>query len=135
MNRLNPIYIGILLIIILGFVFFKLNGAKVEYTQAKASYRQTSLVANELSGLKSVYTDKGRVKNSLQKILKHTILRTANIEQKIKKSGISISSKSINMKSVNFLMGKILNGTYQISAMKIKKLSETKVSLELEIKW
>ncbi len=135
MNRINPLHIGILLFVLLGFLLFKLSEAKSEYREAKSSYKETLAIANELSGLKAVYADRSRSKKSLQKILRHTSLRSTEIEKNIKKSGISISAKSMDMKALNFLMGKLLNGTYQIEGIKIKQLSDTKVSLNVEIKW
>ena len=135
MNRINPVHIGILLLVILMFAFFKLGGAKVDYSEQKESYKETMQLANELSGLKKVYSAKVQSKKSIQKILRHSYLRSAEISKNIKKSHIIIASKSIDIKALNFLMGKLLNGTYQISSMKIKRLSDAKVSFDMEIKW
>lgn len=135
MNRINPIYFGALLLIILGFMLLNLSSAKDEYAEAKVSYQETLLVANELSTLKEVYADKKKTKKSLQKILNNSVLKESKIEQQSKKSGITLSSKVMNMTAVNYLMGKLLNETYQIKSMRIKRLSETKVTLYMEIKW
>jgi hypothetical protein len=48
---------------------------------------------------------------------------------------VILSSKSIDKKALNLLMGKLLNGVFQINSFKIKKLDEFKVSFEIEIKW
>ena len=53
----------------------------------------------------------------------------------MKKSSMLISSTSMEKNALNTLMGKILNGAYNISSLKIKKLSENSVSFEMEIKW
>lgn len=135
MNRINPIYVGALLLIIVGFMLLNLSSAKDEYAEAKVSYKETLIIANELSGLKAVYADKKKIKKSLQKILNSSVLKESKIEQQSKKSGTTLSSKAMNMTAVNYLMGKLLNGTYQIKSMKIKRLSETKVTLDMEIKW
>ena len=135
MNRINPLYAGGFLVVILLFMFFKLGRAEDEYLEAKDSYKQTLLLANELSALKAVYSDKNRAKKSLLKILRHSSLKSAEISQKMNKSSIKISSKSMDIKAINFLMAKLLNGTFQISSLKIKQLSEIRVSLEMEIKW
>jgi hypothetical protein len=37
--------------------------------------------------------------------------------------------------TLNLLMGKILNASFNITSMQIKKLSDDKVSLDMEIKW
>ena len=135
MNRINPLYIGISLSVLLIFVFFKLNSATDQYYDAKESYKETLLLANELNGLNKIYSNSSKTKKNLKKILRHSTLKKAEIKQKITKSSIKISSQSMNIQSLNFLMGKLLNGTYQIQSLKIKQLSELRVSLEMEIKW
>ena len=135
MNRINPLYAGGFLVVVLLFIFFKLGSAKDEYLEAKDSYKQTLLLANELSALKTVYSDKNRAKKSLLKILRHSRLKSAEISQTMNKSSIKISSKAMDIKAINFLMAKLLNGTFQINSLKIKQLSEIRVSLEMEIKW
>ena len=135
MNRVNPFYIGISLFIVLIFVMLKLSGVSDEYYNAKESYKETLVLANELHGLKDIYANKLETKKSLQKILNHSALKSAEIKQQSKKSSIKISSQSMDMKTLNFLMAKILNGTYQIKNLKIKQLSKIRVSLDMEIKW
>jgi len=135
MNRVNPLHIAILLVVVLGFMLFKLTKATDEYHESKDSYKQTLTLANELSGLKKVYADKNKIKKDLQKILRHSSLRSASIEKTLKKNNMTITSQSIDMTGLNFLLGKVLNATYQINTLKVKQLSETKASLFLEIKW
>lgn len=135
MNRINPLYAGAFLIFILLFMFFKLANAQDEYIEAKASYKETLSLANDLSGLKVVYADKNRAKKSLLKILRSATLTSADISQTMNKTSIKISSKGMNIKAMNFLMGKLLNATFQINSLKIKQLSEIRVSLDMEIKW
>jgi len=135
MNRINPLYIGLSLVVLLSFISYKLNMVTNEYDVAKSEYKETLALANELKSLKNVYGDKKRVKKSLQKILNHSSLRVSEINKSFTKSTLKIDAKTIDVKALNFLMGKLLNGTYQITNIKIKKLSDLRVSLELEIKW
>ena len=135
MNRINPLYVGISLFVILIFVFLKLSSVSDEYYDAKESYKETLTLVNELSGLKEVYSNKSIAKESLQKILNHSSLKSVEIKQKNTKSTIKLSCASMDMKALNFLMGKILNGTYQVKNLKIKQLSKIRVTLDMEIKW
>jgi len=43
--------------------------------------------------------------------------------QKRTKTGVILSSKSINAKELNRFMGRVLNGAYNITKLKIKKIS------------
>ena len=135
MNRINPLHIGALLLVVLLFSIFKLSSAKSDLVKVKEEYKEVRELATSLSGLKTVYADKKSVKKALERVLKLSSLRSANIQQKSKKSGVTLSSVSMDKNALNSLMGKLLNGAYQINSFKIKKLSDSKVSFEMEIKW
>ncbi len=135
MNRINPIHIAILFIVILAFVMMKLHDAKVELAQNQESYQKTLLLANQIKGLKHSYFNKIKIQKSLGRVLRQSTLRSANITKKITNSGILLTSESMNISALNLLMSKILNGTYNISNLKIKRLSNENASLRLEIKW
>ena len=135
MNQINPLQIGALLVAIIAFLFFKLHGVKAELVEATASYKMSEKLAVEVSSLKSVYANKKKTKNAINRILAQGSLSTAALEVKRNKKSIKISSKSIETKALNSLMGKILNGSYNVTTLKIKRLSETKASLDMEIQW
>jgi len=135
MNRVNPIHIAILLIVLLLFVMLKLNTAREELTDAKESYSQTLVLAQKIKGLKSTYFNKTKVLKSINMLLRNATVRSAGISKKVTNSSILLTSKSMNIRSLNFLMGKILNGTYVVSELQIKRLSDKTASLRLEIKW
>ena len=135
MNQVNPLHVGALFVALLAFLFFTLSGAKSELVQAKESYIQSEELALKLSGLKDTYADTKGTKKALQRVLAQPSLKSANLEVKHAKTLVKIATKSIDTTALNSLMGKILNGSYNVTRMKIKKLSETKASLEMEIKW
>jgi len=135
MNQINPLQIGALLVVIIAFLFFKLDGVKSELVEATASYKESEKLAVEVSSLKAVYANKKKTKNAINRILAQGSLREASLDVKRNKKSIKISSKSIETKALNSLMGKILNGSYNVTTLKIKRLSETKASLDMEIQW
>ena len=135
MNQINPLHIGGLLLTLLVFLMLQLSDVKAELAEAKSEFAKSEKVAVDLSSLKAVYANKKRTKRALERILSQRSLRSAGLEIKRTKEFVKISSPSIDTRALNFLMGKILNGSYKISELKIKKLSETKASLLLEIKW
>jgi len=135
MNRVNPLYLGLLLLFVLALSIFKLNSAKDELIDAKQSYKEVSKLANELVSLKAVYNNKKKLEKSLRRILRNNTLKTAKIKSKFKKSNVKLGSKSIDKKALDFLMGKIFNSTYNVVVLDIKKLSKEKASFKMEIKW
>lgn len=135
MRAINPIYIGFLLLSILAISIYSLNSAKSDLKEAKEIFLKTSKVAIELNGLKKAYSKNSSLQNTLKRLLSQKILREANINAKFKKNSLLLESKEMNIQSLNYLMEKILNATYNVTSMKIKKINESKASFEMEIKW
>lgn len=135
MNQINPLHIGALLLVFIMFLFFKLSGIKEELVEAKQEYKVSQKLALNVSSLKSVYENKRRTKTAIERVLHQRLLQSANFKIQREKDAIKISSQSIDASALNFFMGKILNGTYDIRVLKIKKLSQTTASLEMEILW
>lgn len=135
MNQINPLHIGALLVALLAFLFFTLSGIKSDLVEEKNLYLESEKLAVELSALKDVYADKKGTQKSIERLLLQKSLKSADLKVKKDKKSIYISSKSMDAKALNSLMSKILNGSYNLTELKIKKLSETKVSLDMEIKW
>jgi biopolymer transport protein ExbB/TolQ len=135
MNRINPLYVGPLLVVILLILFFKLSTLKEELRELKHSYKESEHLAQNLARLKKLYATQDKTKRSLKRILSQSSLKSANIEQKSSKKSLNISAKKMDAKALNSLMSKILNGSYQVAYLDIKKLNESEVSFEMEIKW
>ena len=125
MNRINPLYAGAFLVVLLLFLSFKLSSSKSELLDAKEAYKESFKLSSELSGLKKVYSKKMNLKSFM----------SASVTVKNIKNGVILSSKSMSVNELDELMGKVINGAYNITELKVKKLNPTKVSLYLEIKW
>lgn len=135
MNRINPLYLGAFLVVLLIMSIYSLNSAKQSLRESKESYKETQKIADELSGLKKAYADSENSTKAIKRLLTQPSLRASAIKADYKKSGVKISSNEMDKKALDFLMGKLLNSTYDIRKMKIKRLSEEKAELELEIRW
>ncbi|MCF6330914.1 MAG: hypothetical protein L3I99_05140 [Sulfurimonas sp.] len=135
MRAINPIYIALLLISILLISIFSLSFAKSDLIKSKIAFLETSQIANELGGLKKAYLKNSSSQKDLKIILNKKILKEAKLDIKFKKNSVSLKSDEMDKKALNFLMAKILNGTYNVVSMKIKKLSESKASFNMKISW
>jgi len=133
MNQINPLHIGTLLVVFILFLFFQLSSVKEELKDADKSYKVSEKLAVDLSSLKNVYGDKEKTKKAIERILRHPLIKQAKLIIKMDKKSIHIRSKSVSAKVLNSLMGKLLNGSYKITSLKIKKLDDRKASLNLEI--
>lgn len=133
MNQINPLHIGGLLLVILIFSIFNLNGLKKELVESNATYKVSEILATDLKSLKDVYSNKQNIKSSIDRMLSQPLLKSANLLVRRSKTSVIISSKSMDMLALNALLGKVLNESYKIQSMKVTKLSETKASLKMEI--
>ena len=135
MNRINPIQIIALIVVLFLFFSFKLSDAKEELIEEKDSYKKTSQIAIKLDALKSTYKDKTKTLKKLNKILNYPLVKKAEVTKDVKSSKVVLEAESINKQSLNYLMGKLLNNTFNISSLNIKKLDEKTASIKVEIKW
>ena len=135
MNRINPLYLAALLLVVLMMSIYLLKDAKNSLLEAKQNFKETQKIANELSGLKKAYTDKKRGEKEIKRILSQPLLTNSQTKADYKKKGVVISSEGIDKRALEFLMGKLFNSSYNIKEIKIKRLSEEKAQLQVEIKW
>jgi hypothetical protein len=117
------------------FLVVKLNGAKSALKEEQDRYQKTLTLANELTSLRKSYFDKVTVQRGINSILSQSILRSANIKKKVSNRNILLSAEALDLASLNYLMSKILNGSYVIGELKIKRVDDEKASLKMEIKW
>jgi hypothetical protein len=135
MNRINPLHVIVLLVVMLMFFIHKLNSAKNEFAQIKEQHRETLRFTTKLSALNEIYFDKNKIKKSIDSILKQSSLKSANISQKTTNLSIVLTSESINKTALNSLMGNFLNGSYNIDSFHIKSIDSNSASFKMEIKW
>ena len=132
MNRINPLYILILLVMLLVFFSIKLMHAKDELSSAQKNYEKTLALVSELTSLKNIYENKKANKASLERILLGT---SADLDEQIKKKSILLQAQAIDYTNINRLVSKLLNSSFEIKTMEIKKQSDEKAKLAMEIKW
>ena len=135
MNRFNPLYVGILLLLLLAFFVMQLAEAKKELHEEKKLYEKSLKLALETSALKKAFANKTKEKREIFRILSSSVLKNVDVTKKVTNSGIYISAKNMDRNALNYFMGKILNATFVITKLQIQKTSENKATLEVKIKW
>ena len=133
MRQVNPLYIALMLIAVLAVVGFRLDGAKQTQLQAKADLEKTQVMAKRIDALKKSW-DKGKmVRKELDRLLKSSPLRNAGIESKEQRGSVSITAKKIDAKAAEYLLNKLLNGTYVIKTLSVKRLDAETGALHVEV--
>ena len=134
MKKINPFYIILLLIVILVVVMFNLMHVKDELHEAQDSYDKTKAMVHRIVDLQQSWDNKKNTKNSIRRILRSSVLRNARIVQKDKRGVIVLHGSSMDSKSASYLIGRLLNASFTIKSMKIRRLNKERASLDVEIK-
>lgn len=133
MRQINPLYVMALLVLALVFVMIKLNATTQYQNEALSDLAKTEKMAKRITTLKRVWDRPKATKKELSQLLKARPLRGAEIVRKNQRGGIVLKAKALNTQQMGYLMSKLFNGAYTIKSYRLKRLSEEKASLEMEI--
>ena len=134
MSRINPLYLLGLMLFLLVFVFVKLEDSKENQVSVKADYEKINTLALNIVSLKKTWSVGKKNKVKLEKLLRSGLLREAGIMKKYKRDSVTLSAESMGFKNSQYLLNKLLNDSFVIIGMKIKRLDEKTVSLKMDIK-
>jgi len=133
MRQINPLYISLLLVLVLMIVFIRLNSAKEEYNEAKNELKKTEMMGKRIVALKRNWGEDASKEAALSRVLKASILQEAAIKKKREGKMLTITSEKAGAKAVEFLLNKLLNGTFAVKSLKIRALSDEFASVRVEI--
>ncbi len=132
--KINPLYVGLLLLMALLFVMFRLNESKETLHESKIVLEKVEAMADEIDALKRAWDAPKATVTAINRLLKAPQLKSANI-QKVKKRGLLIlSSKKANLKATNYFFVKLFNGAYILQKFEVIRLDDETVSFSVEIK-
>jgi len=132
--KINPLYIGLLLVMALFFAVYQLDKSKQQLHDSKIALIKIEEMAQEIDALKQAWDNPKTVNAALNRILKAPQLKSANI-QKVKKRGLIIlTSKKANLKATNYFFVKLFNGAFILQKFNVKRLDDETLSFSVEIK-
>ncbi len=134
MKQINPLYVAMLLLVLLVLVVVQLNKAKNEQYEAKENLKQTKEMAERIVALKKSWSDASQSNKNLQKLLRAPQLKASQIEQKKEGDKVILSSKNMDIAAVNYMVNKLLNGTFVLGAVKIVREENELFSFSVEVR-
>jgi len=134
MKQINPLQLVIFLTLLLGISLYMLHNKKAEVTTIKNKIAHVNAVADEIVNLKKSWGNKKINKTKAMRILNHSIIKNGDIKYKVSRSTIAIEGKNIDLKTLNYLLNKILNATLNVTALKIRHLDEHHADITMEIR-
>jgi len=132
MNKINPLHIIALLVVIVLFVFMQIRSAKEELSADSIALKNGKEIALQTTAYRNMYINKGNLKNTLKRIVQQN---PGHLTLKQNAHTIDISSKELSLSELDSLMSRILNGAFKITKLQISKVDKKRASLQLEITW
>ena len=135
MNRVNPLYILLILVALLGLLLYQ--STKLDSTIAMQEKRLTQLKnrAKEIATLKNYWGDKRVQKRRVQALINSPIIKKFIKNSTNKKDGMKLTLTNIDGANADRIINKIGNSFVKIGSLAIKKESKTKISMEVELKY
>lgn len=135
MKHIHPLIIILLLVILSAFFALKLHQASGELNEVKESYHRSMELAKELEGIKKSFLSQKKAKEQIERFLRSALLKEFDVISTFTHGGVKIEAKNIDAKALQFLATNLLNGSYELSEFKIKRLLDTRAHLQAEIVW
>lgn len=133
MRQINPLYISLLLVVVLMIVFVKLGNTKEDYNDSKNDLKKTEVMAKRIIALKKDWGEDKNRQETLIRVLNASVLSEADLKRRQEGDVMTITSKKADAKAVEFLLNKLMNGTYAIKTMRIRALDANSASIHVEI--
>jgi hypothetical protein len=132
--KINPLYLGLLLVVALLFVIYQLGESKAQLRESKEALYKIEAMAEEIDALKRAWDNPKTTNSALNRILKAPQLKSANIQKKKKRGHIILSSKKADLKATNYFFVKLFNGAFVLEKFQVKRLDDESVSFSVEIR-
>ena len=131
--KINPLYLGLLLIVALIFSVYQLNQSKTQLHESKNTLVKVEAMAEEIDALKRAWDAPKSMTTTLNRLLKAPQLKSANIQKTKKRDRIILKSKKANLKATNYFFVKLFNGAYILDKFDVERLDDEPVSFSVEI--
>ncbi len=131
--KINPLYVGLLLIATLLFVVYQLSASKTALRESKNALIKIETMAEEIDALKRTWDNPKSSTAALERLVAAPQLKSANMQTNKKRGLLIISSKKADLKATNYFFSKLFNGAYELQKFDIKRLDDESVSFSVEI--
>lgn len=131
MNKLNPIYIIALLLVICFISSLHLDNKKDEYLIANKNFKSLETKISGYKDYKKKWLDEKKIVSKLNSILRSSKFRNEKILKTQSGKIIKVKIESLNQKLLNSFLNRVLNQKFVLRKLQIKKSS---IYLEIRYK-
>jgi len=107
---------------------------KTALHEAQDNFHKTKEMVHHVVQLRQNWDNQKHTKNTLSRILKSSSLAHTEVTRRDKRGIIQLHSSSMDLKSASYLSSRLLNETFVIESMKIRRLNKEHVSFDAEIR-
>lgn len=123
MNKLNPLYILVLVFTILIISFVKLGDIEKDYVLENSQVNSFDIKAKSYNDYKKTWFNQKVIRKRLDTIIKSSIFKNEKILKTENKNVIRVKIESLNPRILDKFLNRVLNEKFLIKKLDIKKNS------------
>ena len=133
MNRINPLYIILFLLLLLFLLVYKNASIKSKIQNQQKLNSKILSQAKEIDSLKRAFKNRKRDKTTFKSILSHPHIKRFVTQQSITDKKLSAKLDNLNKRAFDALSSKLFNSTLKIDSFSFKRLNEHNISVEFGV--
>ncbi len=132
-RQIKPMYMIMLLATLFAVVLVKLNTTRQEHQRLMAELAELKQTALHIDEHRKVWKEGPDIQQDVERLLKHPKLRGTDLKVTGKQGSLKVVSEGLGSEHLDYVLNKLLNGPYAITALDIRKKSHVSASLLVEV--
>ncbi|BCD68954.1 hypothetical protein [Nitratiruptor sp. YY09-18] len=134
MNRVNPSYVLLFLLVIFGIVLLQNFKLKKELLTQSQKIEDMKKIAVKMDALKNYWGDKRKQKSRIVAFLKEPFVAKFLKDSHKSANRYKIFLENVDAKSADLIFNKILNEFIKVNSMQIERKNQKSIDIHLEFK-
>jgi len=135
MNRVNPSYVLLFLLIVFGIVLMQNHKLQKELSMQNQRLEEMKKVAKKMGALKNYWGDKKEQKKRVLAFVKEPFVAKFLKNSQKSTDRYKIFLKNVDAKSADLIFNKILNEFVKVNSVQIRRRDEKSVDIQMEFKF
>ncbi|SMC10187.1 hypothetical protein [Nitratiruptor tergarcus] len=134
MNRINPFYILLFLLIVFGITLLQNFKLKKELSIQNQKVEEMKKVAIKMNTLKNYWGDKKKQKSRVLALLKEPFVAKFLKDAHKNVDRYKVFLENVDAKSADLIFNKILNEFIKVNSIQIKRKNQKSINIQMEFK-
>jgi hypothetical protein len=135
MNRVNPSYVLLFLLIAFGIVLMQNHKLQKELSMQNQRVEEMKKVAKKMGALKNYWGDKKEQKKRVLAFVKEPFVAKFLKNSQKSADRYKIFLENVDAKSADLIFNKILNEFVKVNSVQIRRRNEKSIDIQMEFKF